>query len=85
MSTFITGADGCAVADGIWSTPSLTLIQELQRELPTTTFFTGADGCTVADGVWCAPSLAFIHCKFVVVLGQHEVRESMLLIASGQP
>ena len=54
-------ADGRAVADGVWCTPRLALVEDLQREFPMPTFFTGADGCVVADGVWCTPSLALIE------------------------
>ena len=58
---FFTGADGCTVADGVWCTPALAFIQELQRKFPTPTFFTGTDGCIVADGVWCTPGLALVQ------------------------
>ena len=55
---FFTGADGCIVADGVWCTPGLAFIQELQRKFPTPTILAGADGCIVADAVWCTPGLA---------------------------
>ena len=41
---FCTSADGSTVADRVWCTPGLALIQELQRKLPTPSFFTSADG-----------------------------------------
>ena len=57
--SFLTSADGGAIADGAWCTAGLALIEEIQRELPTPSFLTSADGCAVAAGVWCAPGLAF--------------------------
>ena len=57
----LTSADGCAVADCVWCTPGLALVQELQCEFPMPAFFTGTDGCIVANGIWCTPSFAFIQ------------------------
>ena len=61
MSASLTRADGCTVTDIVWYTPSLALIQKLQRKLPTPSFLTSADGCTINDSVWCAPGLALIQ------------------------
>ena len=51
LPSFLTGRDGCIVADNVWRRSCLAVFKQLQGPLPTLALRTSTDGCAVGGRV----------------------------------